>query len=109
MGPLLNSVVGIRKVSSFKMPGDPKLETADELLALFNDPERLKTYKYTQPIISKEGINNEKFHLELPYQQIKEIVERCGAELSAPSLQGRGKPWAGSMWALPPSLGCQEP
>merc|ERR1711935_886928 len=71
------STLRARKLSTIKMPGDPKLETADELLALFNDPERLKTYKYRQPIISSCGINNEKFHLDLPYQQIKDIVDTC--------------------------------
>ena len=53
------------------MPGDAKLETADELLELYNNPEKLKAYKYTQPIVSTKGINNEKFHMELPYQEIK--------------------------------------
>ena len=53
------------------MPGDAKLETADELLELYNNPEKLKAYKYTQPIVSTKGINNEKFHMDLPYQQIK--------------------------------------
>ena len=50
------------------MPGDAKLETADELYDLFGDLERLKNYKYTQPVVSDSGIDNEKFHLELPYQ-----------------------------------------
>ena len=53
------------------MPGDAKLETAVELLELYNNPEKLKAYKYTQPIVSTKGINNEKFHMDLPYQQIK--------------------------------------
>merc|ERR1712133_139172 len=35
----------------------------------------------SRPVISDRGINNEKFHMELPYQQIKEIVEKCGAEV----------------------------
>jgi len=56
--------------------GDKKLETADELLALFNDAERLKAYKYSQPVVSDSGIDNEKFHMELPYEEIKAIVER---------------------------------
>eukprot|EP00090_Calanus_glacialis_P031007 TRINITY_DN5066_c0_g1_i2.p1 TRINITY_DN5066_c0_g1~~TRINITY_DN5066_c0_g1_i2.p1 ORF type:complete len:218 (-),score=70.33 TRINITY_DN5066_c0_g1_i2:56-709(-) len=59
------------------MPGDRKLETADELWDLYNDLERLKGYKYTQPIVSDSGINNEKFHMELPYEEIKQIVEDC--------------------------------
>ena len=54
-----------------KMPGDAKLETADELLEVYNNPEKLKAYKYTQPIVSTKGINNEKFHMDLPYQKIK--------------------------------------
>ena len=53
------------------MPGDAKLETADELLEVYNNPEKLKAYKYTQPIVSTKGINNEKFHMDLPYQEIK--------------------------------------
>jgi len=63
------------------MPGDAKLETADELVELYSNPEKLKAYKYTQPIVSTKGINNEKFHMELPYQEIKSIVEKCGADL----------------------------
>merc|ERR1712209_188079 len=66
-----------------KMPGDAKLETADELVELYNNPENLKAYKYTQPIVSTKGINNEKFHMELPYQEIKSIVEKCGEDLFA--------------------------
>ena len=53
------------------MPGDAKLETADELVELYSNPERLKAYKYTQPIVSTKAINNKKFHMELPYQEIK--------------------------------------
>jgi len=55
--------------------GDKKLETADELLDLFNDIERLKAYKYTFNVVSDSGIDNTKFHLELPYEEIKAIVE----------------------------------
>jgi len=67
-----------RKLAAIaKMPGDKKLETADELWDLYNDMERLKSYKYTQPIVSECGINNEKFHMELPYEEIKKIVENC--------------------------------
>jgi len=65
------------------MPGDAKLETADELVELYSNPEKLKAYKYTQPIVSTKGINNEKFHMELPYQEIKSIVEKCGEDLFA--------------------------
>ena len=59
------------------MPEDKKIETADELLDLFNDLERLKDYRYSQPVVSDSGINNEKFHMELPYEAIKKIVEEC--------------------------------
>ena len=59
------------------MPGDRKLETAEELHALFSDLDRLKTYSYTQPVVSDCGIDNEKFHLDLPFDEIKAIVESC--------------------------------
>ena len=59
------------------MPGDKKLETADELHDLFSDEERLKNYRYSQPVVSDCGIDNEKFHLELPFDEIKKIVEEC--------------------------------
>lgn len=77
------------------MPGDAKLETADELLELYNNPEKLKAYKYTQPIVSTKGINNEKFHMDLPYQQIKSIVEKCGADLlsAVPPEERAGLRW----------------
>ena len=65
------------------MPGDAKLETADELYDLFGDLERLKNYKYTQPVVSDSGIDNEKFHLELPYEDIKAVVEKCRDEFMA--------------------------
>jgi hypothetical protein len=32
-------------------------------------------YKYLEPIVSTCGINNEEFHMELPYEQIK--VQYC--------------------------------
>lgn len=57
-----------------------KLQTVEEHWDLFNDIDRLKEYRYSQPIVSDCGINNEEFHLELPYDEIKEIVERCRDE-----------------------------
>ena len=59
------------------MGGDQKLTSAEELHALFSDPARLQTYRYTQPVVSDCGIDNEKFHLELPYDAIKAKVEEC--------------------------------
>ena len=59
------------------MSENRKLETAEELYSLFSDLERLKNYKYTQPVVSDCGIDNEKFHLDLPYDEIKAIVESC--------------------------------
>ena len=59
------------------MSENRKLETAEELHSLFSDLERLKNYKYTQPVVSDCGIDNEKFHLDLPYDEIKAIVESC--------------------------------
>ena len=70
------------------MTENKKLHTAEELLELFNDLERLKSktfmqsplneakslsldYRYSQPVISESGIDNEKFHLELPFEEIK--------------------------------------
>ena len=64
------------------MPGDPKLETADELHALFSDIERLKNYKYTQPA-GNPNVNNEEFHLELPFEEIKSIVQAHGDRFMA--------------------------
>lgn len=60
-----------------RMSENKKLETAEELHSLFSDLERLKNYKYTQPVVSDCGIDNEKFHLDLPYDEIKAIVESC--------------------------------
>jgi len=34
-------------------------------------------YKYRQPVVSQCGIDNEIFHMDLPYQEIKKIVEDC--------------------------------
>jgi len=65
------------------MPGDKKLETAQEHLDVFDDEQRLKAYTYTQPVVSTTGINNEEFHMELPYQEIKKIVEDIGDILFA--------------------------
>ena len=59
------------------MGGDQKLTSAEELHALFSDPARLQTYRYTQPVVSDCGIDNEKFHLELPYDAIRAKVEEC--------------------------------
>jgi len=78
-----------------KMPGDAKLETADELYDLFGDLERLKNYKYSQPVVSDSGIDNEKFHLELPYEDIKAVVEKCRDEFMAalPENERSGLKW----------------
>ena len=59
------------------MGGDQKLTSAEELHALFSDPARLQNYRYTQPVVSDCGIDNEKFHLELPYDAIKAKAEEC--------------------------------
>jgi len=77
------------------MPGDNKLETAKELLELFNDVERLKGYKYSQPVVSQCGINNEEFHTELPYEEIKKIVEDCRDDFfaSVPETERSGLKW----------------
>jgi hypothetical protein len=37
-------------------------------------------YKYLEPIVSTCGINNEEFHMELPYEQIK--VQYCIKKLT---------------------------
>merc|ERR1712110_483330 len=89
------SILQLGKLWHNKMPGDAKLETAVELLELYNNPEKLKAYKYTQPIVSTKGINNEKFHMELPYQEIKSIVEKCGADLlsAVPPEERAGLRW----------------
>ena len=54
----------------FKEELDDKLVTAEELFELFNDVDKLKNYKYAEPIIGST-INPEEFHLELPYEDIR--------------------------------------
>ena len=51
------------------MSSDKKLETPEELLSLYNDLDRLRKYKYFQPVVTK--INNEGFYMDLPYEEIK--------------------------------------
>ena len=53
----------------FKAENDKKLESPDELFDLFNDYERLKTYKYDEP--TGGSVDMHEFHLELPYNDIK--------------------------------------
>eukprot|EP00088_Acartia_fossae_P024643 TRINITY_DN25555_c0_g1_i2.p1 TRINITY_DN25555_c0_g1~~TRINITY_DN25555_c0_g1_i2.p1 ORF type:complete len:218 (-),score=68.54 TRINITY_DN25555_c0_g1_i2:156-809(-) len=65
------------------MAKSPKLETAQELYDLFADEEKLKAYSYTQPVDTPEGFNNETFYLDLPYEEIKAIVEQKRDELMA--------------------------
>lgn len=77
-----------------------KLETADELIALFNDPEKLAAYNYSQPIVSDSGIDNEKFHMDLPYEEIKAIVEnerdKIKEKLPQAERDSFGWEWVGS-------------
>ena len=54
----------------FKVELDKKLESAEELFKLFNDFEKLKNYKYAEPVIGST-INPEEFHLELPFKDIR--------------------------------------
>ena len=54
----------------FKVELDKKLESAEELFELFNDFEKLKNYKYAEPVIGS-NINPEEFHLELPFKDIR--------------------------------------
>lgn len=77
------------------MSENKKLETAEELHSLFSDLERLKNYKYTQPVVSDCGIDNEKFHLDLPYDEIKAIVESCRDKFLAaiPESERAGIQW----------------
>ena len=56
-------------MAMFKTENDKKLETPDELFDLFNDYERLKTYKYDEP--TGGSVDMHEFHLELPYNDIK--------------------------------------
>jgi len=64
----LNTLVLTEKMSE-------KLETAEELYALFCNEEKLKAYRYSQPVVCPEGVTNETFYLDLPYEEIKSIVE----------------------------------
>jgi len=73
----------------------PKLETAEELVALYSDMEQLKAYRYSQPIVSQKGIDNEKFHMDLPYEEIRAIVASCGSSLLAAVPEGER---AGLRW-----------
>ena len=52
------------------MSTDKKLTSPEELLDLYNDVERLKNYKYFQPV-EGSSINNEGFYMDLPYEEIK--------------------------------------
>ena len=54
----------------FKEDLDDKLETAEELFELFNDFDKLKNYKYAEPVVGST-INPEEFHLELPFKDIR--------------------------------------
>ena len=56
-------------MAMFKTENDKKLESPDELFDLFNDYERLKTYKYDEP--TGGSVDMHEFHLELPYNDIK--------------------------------------
>ena len=83
-GPIFSVLTSFRELT---MPGDKKLETADELHELFSDPERLKNYRYSQPVIS-DTVDNEKFHLDLPFDEIKAIVESCRGKFFAAVPEG---------------------
>ena len=52
-----------------RMSTEKKLESPEELLSLYNDLERLRKYKYFQPVVTT--INNEGFYMDLPYEEIK--------------------------------------
>ncbi len=54
----------------FKEELDDKLETAEELFELFNDSDKLKNYKYAEPVVGST-IDPEEFHLELPFKDIR--------------------------------------
>ena len=51
------------------MSTEEKLTSADELVELYNDIERLRKYKYFQPVTTTT--NNEGFYMDLPYERIK--------------------------------------
>ena len=51
------------------MSTEKKLESPQELLSLYNDLERLRKYKYFQPVVTT--IDNEGFYMDLPYEEIK--------------------------------------
>ena len=51
------------------MSTEKKLESPEELLSLYNDLDRLRNYKYFQPVVTT--INNEGFYMDLPYEEIK--------------------------------------
>ena len=58
---------------------DPAVkQNADDLLALFNDPERLKLYNMTKRLkVTSTGMTKsfvEMFQMDLPYEEIKAVV-----------------------------------
>eukprot|EP00088_Acartia_fossae_P021131 TRINITY_DN22601_c0_g1_i1.p1 TRINITY_DN22601_c0_g1~~TRINITY_DN22601_c0_g1_i1.p1 ORF type:complete len:226 (+),score=62.88 TRINITY_DN22601_c0_g1_i1:39-716(+) len=48
--------------------------TASELLDVMKDPAKLKEFGYSESQELPEGFNNEEFHLDLPYEDIKAFV-----------------------------------
>ena len=60
----------------FKEELDEKLVTAEEIFELFNDFDKLKNYKYADPVIGST-INPEEFYLELPYEDIRWKYQMC--------------------------------
>ena len=52
------------------MPNSPKIESAEELLELYHDFERVKSYYY-KDTRTDTHFDTEKFYMDLPYQDIK--------------------------------------
>jgi len=51
------------------------VQNAAELVAIMGDSEKLKAYAYNEPVELPEGISNEGFHHDLPFDGIKGFVE----------------------------------
>merc|ERR1711953_1536220 len=91
--PTLQASRTAASFSAGRMSSDKKLETPEELLSLYNDLDRLRKYKYFQPVVT--NINNEGFYMDLPYEEIKKIVEDCRDKFLAavPQLERSGLRW----------------
>jgi len=55
-------------------------QSVDQLVELFSDKDRLKAYRNMRPVKMPEGVTNEGFHHDLPFEEISTIVSEMGKE-----------------------------